>query len=98
MPRGEHLVEIVACVEPDWLSAVVHQQLTLRDSTGREFQHAIHYCAEDDAEERAGRDCYRSLANATGGPPVVGRCLWANVTDVVTYRAAMAPTSAQGAA
>lgn len=98
MSAGDRLVEIVGCIEPDWYTRPAQLKLTLRDGDGEEFRHVINVCAVDEDEERAGRDCYKSICAAAGGEaPQVGQFVWAAVGKTITYRAALAPRSAQGA-
>lgn len=106
MPKGEHLVEVIGYADGNPWAAQSAVKLSLRaEGAANPFVHETYFAHPDDVEEDAGRRSLRTLVSATGGssdndnnPNPVGCWVWAVVSDVVTYRAALAPTSAERAA
>lgn len=106
LPRGEHLVEVIGYTDGDPWAAQAAVKLSLRtEGAAAPFTHECYFAHPDDDEEGAGRRSLHTLVGATGGSPAndnnpdpVGCWVWAVVSDVVTYRAALAPKSAQSAA
>ncbi|MBN9468993.1 MAG: hypothetical protein J0J10_09500 [Bosea sp.] len=105
LPKGEHLVEVIGYTDGDPWAAQAAVKLSLRaEEAAAPFVHECYFAHPDDDEESAGRKSLHTLISATGGssandnnPNPVGCWVWAVVSDVVSYRAALAPTSAQGA-